>query len=338
MSCNDSSISIVGDLSTSDSVIVHGGCHHTSDGSSPNDQVLRKSKHLAEFITQVDKALARKNLGIPDEFTLRWGNIEGNLEEQKDLYLKLTQLESNIEDLELQLGFNLKQAISEIKDALDTKISKELEGDQATTQIEYNNLEYPNIENIKDALDQALYKELIINSSCFPSAGEEGQIIQSIDYQWDFNKNLIVSQTFDGVQIDSSIRNYTISGNFSQTTTKTLVVDDGIKITSKSITLPFYPGLYYGSFGEGALTTQDIINFEYKLVPSRHTSVTVNADQYIYICIPYSYGEASFKVGGFEGGFQLIDDQFIFNKYKGIQYRIYRSDNEGLGNTTVTII
>ena len=310
-------IPIVGDVLDTDSLIVHGGCCNIVDGTSPNDQNLKKSKHLSEFISEIDKALARKNLGIPDKFSLRWGNIEGNIEQQKDLYQKLIILEEK----------------------LNTKISKELDGVQASTQIRYDNLDYPEMKNIKDALDQILYRDLVINLTCSPNIVEDGSVVSSILYKWTINKDNIISQTFDGVKLNNTDRQYQLEGSFTSNVTKTLVVDDGTKSFSKSVTLSFYPGLYYGTSSKDNITTQDIIEFNYKLLPNRQTTVTVNADlsSYIYICIPYSYGEASFKVGGFEGGFELIDDQFIFNKYKDIQYRIYRSDNKGLGNTTITI-
>lgn len=310
-------IPIVGDVLDTDSLIVHGGCCNIVDGTSPNDQNLKKSKHLSEFISEIDKALVRKNLGIPDKFSLRWGNIEGNIEQQKDLYQKLIILEEK----------------------LNTKISKELNGIQASTQIRYDNLDYPEMKNIKDALDQILYRGLVINLTCSPNIVEDGSVVSSILYKWTINKDNIISQTFDGIELNNTDRQYQLEGSFTSNITKTLVVDDGTKSFSKSVTLSFYPGLYYGTSSKDNITTQDIIEFNYKLLPNRQTTVTVNADlsSYIYICIPYSYGEASFKVGGFEGGFELIDDQFIFNKYKDIQYRIYRSDNKGLGNTTITI-
>lgn len=338
MSCQD--IHILGELPGESNLIIHGGCCNITDGSSPNTEVLKKSNYLSEFITEVEKALARKNLGIPDKFQLRWGNIEGNLDQQKDLYEALTNLQQSIKDLEIQVEDTLAEEINKIKILLDTKISKELEGSQASTQISYRNLDYPDMRTIKDALDQVLYKDLVLTLSCSPNVAEEGQTVPSISYKWSINKDVILSQVFNGVQLDTSIRSYTLLGNFQSSVTKTLTVDDGTKQVSKSATLSFYPGIYYGTSDKDSLTVQDVIGFEYKLLPSRLTTITANADllSYIYVCIPYSYGEASFKVGGFEGGFKLIDDGFVFNKYKDIRYRIYRSDNRGLGDTTVTII
>ena len=46
---------------------------------------LMKSNYLGEFRTQLEKAKARRNLGIGDEYTLSWGNITGHIEDNTDL-------------------------------------------------------------------------------------------------------------------------------------------------------------------------------------------------------------------------------------------------------------
>lgn len=46
---------------------------------------LLKDKYLGEYRSDVEKAKVRRNLGIPDENSMRWGNVEGFIEEQKDL-------------------------------------------------------------------------------------------------------------------------------------------------------------------------------------------------------------------------------------------------------------
>lgn len=307
---------INGSIPKLETLFTKGGCCNVVDGTSKEDDYLRKSKLLSEFITEVEKAIVRKNLGIADDFNLQWGNIKGYIENQKDL----------------------QKIIQSLLDEISLKIQKESEGDSAVEQIMYSNSQYPNIHNLKDALDTMLYKDLVINLQCSPSIAEYGQSIESITYTWSFNKN-ITEQTLDGIKLDINLRTYTIKGPFDSTTSKTLIVNDGVKEFSKSAVLNYYPGIYFGCSDKLTLEMSDIIKFNNKLLPSKNTTVTVNAEQqeYIYICIPYIYGEAIFKVGGFEGGFALIDDNFTFNKYSPIRYRIYKSDNKGLGNTTITI-
>lgn len=332
-------IHLNGDLFDPESLIVQGGCCNVVDGNVINDITLKKSQHLSEFITEVDKALARKNLGIPDDFTLKWGNLKGNIEEQKDLWIQLQLILESITDLENKVETDLQDTIKQLKLELATKITKELEGESASEQIEYSNVEFPNIKNMKDALDQVLYKDLVINLSCNPNIVEDGQQLSEIKYNWSLNKSHIVSQTLDDIIIDNQLRQYTLNGPFVKTVSKTLKVNDGTKEYSASATTYFYPGLYFGTSNKEELTDSDILKFNKKLLANRYSTVTVNADSqsYIYICIPYIYGAATFKVGGFEGGFLLLNDNYIFNRYKEIRYRIYKSENKGLGNTTITI-
>ena len=40
---------------------------------------------LGEIWTEAQKTIARKNLGISDDNTLFWGNIKGQIENQKDV-------------------------------------------------------------------------------------------------------------------------------------------------------------------------------------------------------------------------------------------------------------
>jgi hypothetical protein len=70
------------------------------------------------------------------------------------------------------------------------------------------------------------------------------------------------------------------------------------------------------------------------LKPSRENSFTVDAgaDEYIYYAFPAVYGAARFFVGGWEGGFDLIDDAVSVTRNGVTQdYRLYRSHNANLG-------
>ena len=72
---------------------------------------------------------------------------------------------------------------------------------------------------------------------------------------------------------------------------------------------------------------------------ARTKTVTAGAGQYIWFAYPARLGAATFKVGGFEGGFTLVDGSFSHTNASGYTeaYRVYRSDNAGLGATTVVV-
>ena len=75
---------------------------------------LMKSNYLGEFRTQLEKAKARKNLGIGDEFLLTWGNITGHVEDNKDL---ITFIENQWKYE--YVSPHIQQEIKNVKQALD---------------------------------------------------------------------------------------------------------------------------------------------------------------------------------------------------------------------------
>lgn len=341
----DDFIFINGDLEEPEAIIVEDGCCNIVDGYSEYDEKLVKSQHLSEFNTAVDKAKARKNLGIPDEYNLQWGNIGGFIESQNDLWSALKNINISIDKLENKVNNSLQEGLNEIKQELKTKITKETEGDTATEQIAYTNPQYPNMTNMQQALDELLYIPLSINFSCSPSIAEKGEVITSWKFTWSYNKNTIVSQSLtEASDLKLSDRTYTFNNqSITENTSKTLSVNDGVKAYSSSRGITFYPGIYYGVSTKDSIETQDIIAFTRKLQGSRNMTITINAsnpNDSIYICIPESYGVPIFKVGGFEGGFTLLNGKFSFSRYDNttVVYRIYKSDNKGLGNTTINIL
>lgn len=281
-------------------------------------QPLLKKNYLSEYITKEEKRKVLRNLGLYNN-TLSWGQIGGYIENQTDLWEKLQNIISQVE----------------------TKIAKELSGNTAITQIKYQNSAYPNIQNLQEALDQLLYTDLSISLSCSPSVKETGEVVDMITFTWSYNKPNIISQTFNGAPLNISDRQYTMNGNFTTNTTGTVVANDGTKTITKSTSLQFYPGIYYGS---STIENFNITNLTRVLRANRIMSVVIDGtddiNTYLYICLPYSYGTPTFTVNGFDGGFELIDNNFQLDRYATgtpIRYSIYRSDNGGLGATTINI-
>ena len=75
---------------------------------------LMKSNYLGEFRTQLEKAKARRNLGIGDEYTLTWGNITGHIEDNTDL-VKFIENQWKYE----YVSPYIQQEIKNVKQALD---------------------------------------------------------------------------------------------------------------------------------------------------------------------------------------------------------------------------
>jgi hypothetical protein len=129
------------------------------------------------------------------------------------------------------------------------------------------------------------------------------------------------------------------------TTDKTYVlkvVDQNNNEFTDSIKVSFVNAIYYGVSEKPEVFNNDFILGLTKTVRSNKLpsiTVTANENQYVYYCLPYSYGECTFTVGGWEGGFVEETDSFSFTNSHGHTeiYRIYRSENHGLGRLTVKV-
>ena len=190
------------------------------------------------------------------------------------------------------------------------------------------------------ALDELLYKDLVISLNANKSNTlEKGTIINEVIFTWNYNKD-IISQSFNGSVLESNLRSFTYSSEFSSNKTFSLKANDGKKDFTKSISFSFLNGRYWGVSSESAYNSDFIKSLSRELTSSKAKTFTVNCleNQYIYYCVPSSFGNCSFKVGGFEGGFNKIDTiQFTNASGYTESYDIYKSANSNLGNTTVVV-
>ena len=271
-----------------------------SEQQSCKHQVLLKENFLSEFFTKSEKRKVLQNLGVNS--TVQWGEIGGYIENQTDLLRKLKDY-----------------------------ILKETNQDKAVQQILYSNEAYPNITTLEQALDVALYQDLTISVKISPSVAESGDSIENVLLTWSYNKSNIKQQAIDNTTIDPNIRQLELEGPIVSSTTKKVVGNDGTKAVTGQATLNFYPGIYYGS----GISQPPIQSMEKVLLPSRSCRITINVEQneYIWILLPINYGDPTFTVGGFSGGFQKVGS----TSYKITNYNIWRSDNHSLGNTTINI-
>lgn len=201
------------------------------------------------------------------------------------------------------------------------------------------------ISNLQKKIDDLSYTAIVISAfSNNKNVVEKGSTVTDVILSYTLSK-LPQSARLDGSGISIS----TVSGSIqlsglSLTTNKswTLVVtDERDASASKSTSLNFYNGVYYGVSSASTYNNSFITSLANKVLSnSRARTVTVNANagQYIYYCVPASLGTCSFNVGGFDGGFTKVST-ISFTNPSGYteNYDIYKSDNAGLGNTTVKI-
>lgn len=279
-----------------------------SNNSCSSPQGYFQIKNLFnELKTEVDKANARHNLGIGDTWNIKWGNITGYIEKQTDL----TQY--------------LDTFITELRDLVNP------------FNQPYTNSDNPSISTVGEALDQLLYKELTIQSTVTPNIAEIGETVPEVKFSWKYNKN-VTQQSLDGTDIGLNIREVALQ-DVTSTTSKSLQAFDGKNTKKVLMSITFKLASYYGVSESTPTNSEEIISrFTRDLNFYKGSSVTITAqdNQYIYLMLPKSMGQVQFYVGGFEGGFQIVNPNFQFTK-NGVtnSYILYKSDNPGLGTTTI---
>lgn len=157
---------------------------------------------------------------------------------------------------------------------------------------------------------------------------------------WNYTDSTIKSQTINNIAIENTLRTKTFTG-VTATTTYTLVAisNSGVQ-KSKSVTITFANGVYYGKSTTSTYNNALINSLTKQLSNSKNRTITVNAGagEYIFYCIPSRLGACSFNVGGFDGGFsKMATVNFTNSDNYAENYDVYKSDNANLGNTTVTI-
>ena len=153
---------------------------------------LMKSNYLGEFRTQLEKAKARKNLGIGDEYTLTWGNITGHIEDNTAL----------VNFIEQQWKYEyvspyIQQQIKNVKEALDYAlyyVSTYEANDQQVQELinEYNNL-VQQLEGLQQQISGITSNDI---TSLQRQINEINQILSNI------NENLI------NINVDKNIKEW----------------------------------------------------------------------------------------------------------------------------------
>lgn len=186
--------------------------------------------------------------------------------------------------------------------------------------------------DIRARLDALEYKNIVINSfSAAPPINEMGSS-QTITLAWSLNKTA-TSQNINGSPVTGNSKQYTgVTGS----TSYTLNVSDGQTSASKSVSVSFANRIYYGAAAD--LSNVTALTGILSNDPERTITVDAGAGEYIIYAIPARLGDVTFFVSGFEGGFENPVEQTLTNS-SGYQetYKVYRSTNANLGNTTVEI-
>lgn len=219
------------------------------------------------------------------------------------------------------------------------------------SDIKYEITDNEDVTNVKEALDKlydsVFYVNISINSfTASPNSGtfELGYIVESpITLNWTTNKSVLKQTLNNGLTIPSlTDRTATYQNDISSNITFTLNVEDDRNSTSRSISYSFLNGVYYGASNEPNVYNSTFIkslNKQLSSTSKRTFTTTANDGEYVFYAYPSRMGEVSFKVGGFEGGFNKIGEIDFENSYGFIEsYIVYKSTNANLGNITVEVV
>lgn len=179
----------------------------------------------------------------------------------------------------------------------------------------------------------------ISSISVAPNIAQMGSTV-SPKLTWNYTHSTIKSQTINNKTIEKTLRTKTFTG-VTTTTTYSLAVTSNSDIKkSKSATITFANGVYYGKSTTSTYDSTLINSLTKQLSNSKSRTITVNAGtgEYIYYCLPTRLGVPSFNVGGFDGGFNKVATiNFTNSDSYAEDYDIYKSTNANLGNSTVVI-
>jgi hypothetical protein len=188
------------------------------------------------------------------------------------------------------------------------------------------------IVDILHRLDALEYKAINIQSFiASPSLIERGSN-STIDLTWALNK-AATAQTINGQAVQGTSMQVT---GISETTSFRLEVSDGETSATKTATVTAANQIYYGVDTD----LEDVTSLTKVLSNNPARSITVNAGvgQYIIYAIPERLGDVEFWVENFEGGFEDPVTQNLTNASGYTEaYKVYRSTNANLGETTVEI-
>jgi molybdopterin converting factor small subunit len=297
------------------------------------------SQTAAELTEQISALGAQTTADISNLEESFGEQITVLAEQDEALRQKDTELADQIEDLSQRAD-----TLDEQTTALAENNSKLAEEDTAIKE---------RLAEVEKWIDDKDYGNGISITSFSHDAGtrEMGSTIKSLNLNWGFDRKP-VTQTLNGEALDVNVRSKHVDGlsitmdKSTWPTWKLTATDTRNKVVSSSVSsFTFLNGVYWGAAAQPeASDSSFVLGLTKRLSSGKVTSFTVNAGdgEYIWYCLPVRspFGKCTFKVGGFEGGFTLVDTidftNDAENKYTE-KYYIYRSDESGLGSTTVGV-
>ena len=268
---------------------------------------------------------------------------EEDIESLKEIFALKDHTHDNMGSITKAICGTFKAGELKVGQGLDNKNSKNnpkwIDNITPVNAVNLNEIE-DKLKAHQEALDELLYVPLTINlTSNTQTTLEIGTTINSVIFNWNYNKD-IVSQKFNNQALEASLRSYTYNLPFNSNKSFKLEANDGKGDFNKSISFNFLNGRYCGVSSSNIYDSGFIKTLSKELSSSKGKTFTVDCGegQFIFYCVPTRFGNCSFKVGGFEGGFNKVNTIEFTNASGYVEsYDIYKSTNSNLGNTTVVV-
>lgn len=204
-----------------------------------------------------------------------------------------------------------------------------------TIEIPYETEEDKSISTVKEALDKLLYVTPKIVSFTLKQAGvyENGSIINTLDFYWQYNKENIKEQKLDDLILPLSVRRAKLTKNIKTNSTFILWCSDGTNIVSSSVSIRFVDFIYYGTqYADGNILKRN------KLNPSiGNLTVVANTGEYIWIFLPQSSGLSKIWHNNVDSTEDFIKNKvnFLTDTKLNISGTLYISKNPSLNSVTL---
>lgn len=188
------------------------------------------------------------------------------------------------------------------------------------------------IADMNQRIEALEYKAISIQTFTAAPATIERGSNATVNLTWSLNK-AATTQTINGSPVQGTSMQVT---NVSETTSYRLDVSDGNTSAAKTATVTAANQIYYGAAADFSTVT----SLTKVLSDNKKRTITVNAGQgeYIIYAYPARLGDVTFYVDSWEGGFEPPVEQSLTNASGYTEtYKLYRSTNANLGETTVEI-
>lgn len=297
-------------------------------GCTGGDDGFQKENLFSELTDEYQRTIARINLGIADEYALKWGNIKGNLSNQKDLYTFVTDsIAFDINKVIDEINLKLAQWACEIEIRFKNKadiFSPSFAGTPTTTLplMTDNSNRIASTEWVNAKIAAASIDDNVKAISLDPEYMCYGDEPTDVKVTWEYHKE-VIEQSINGVTLSPEVREYIFT---NRTTSMVITLKYKYEDISATRVVTFdikYPN-YFG-------TSPDYTKLD-RTIDNVYT-VNAGADEYIYVMIPNG-SNTVLGVSSIIGGFKLLGTQEIFSNL----YYIFKSAQAGLGETTVEIL